>query len=176
MTIAPHNRPAETCLLSPVEPADIELPPRELADVTPFLQLNARRTVKGKPVEHSTAICSQLDGATDDRLQEIMARQIDTTEKFLRLLILLIGFASGRSGDFATSVDGPANWSAGVGQGFLELLARAISESPESIDHLESIVDHLRLRPNGSAVLPQGWDDVWLPALEARRAMLEENS
>ena len=176
VTIAPHNRPAETCLLSPVEPADIELPPRELADVTPFLQLNARRMVKGKLVEHSTVICSQLDGATDDRLQEIMARQIDTTEKFLRLLILLIGFASGSSGDFATSADGLASWSAGAGQGFLELLARAISESPESIDHLESIVDHLRLRPNGSAVLPQGWDDVWLPALEARRAMLEEHS
>ena len=176
VTIAPHNRPAETTRLSPVEPADIELLPRELADVTPFLQLTARRVVKGKPVEHSTVICSRLDGAPDDRFQEIMARQIDTPEKFLRLLILLIGFASGGSSDVATSVDRPAGWSAGVGQGFLELLARALYEKPESIDHLESIVDHLRLRPNGRAILPQAWDDVWLPVLEARRAMLKEHS
>ena len=176
VTIAPHNRPAETCPLSPVETADIELTPRELADVTPFLQLTARRMVNGKTVEHCTVICSQLDGAPDDRIQEIMARQIDTTEKFLRLLILLIGFASGSSSEVATSVDGPGSWSSGAGQGFLELLARALSERPESIDHLESIVDHLRRRPNGSAVLPQGWDDVWLPALEARREMLEQHS
>ena len=176
VTIAPHNRPAETCPLSPVEPADIELPSMELADVTPFLQLTARRMVNAKTVEHSTVICSQLDGAPDDRIQEIMARQIDTTEKFLRLLLLLIGLASGSSSEFATSVDGTGSWSSGAGQGFLELLARALSERPESIDHLESIVDHLRRRPNGSAVLPQGWDDVWVPALEARRAMLEEHS
>ena len=173
VTIAAHNRPAETCKLSPVEPVDIELSPRELADVTPFLQLTARRVVNGEPVERSAVICSQLEGAPDSRFQEILARQIDTPEKFLRLLVLLIGFASGSSGDFAAAGDGAASWSSGAALGFLELLARALSERPESIDHLESIVDHLRLRPVGNAVLPPGWDSVWLPALEARRAMLE---
>ena len=173
VTVAAHNRPAETRLLNPAEPTDFEMPPRELGDVTPFLQLTAHRTVKGVVVERSTVVCSQLDGAPDDRFQEIMARQIDTPEKFLRLLVLLIGFASGSGGDFAATGFGPGSWSAGAGHGVLELLARALSETPESIDHLEPIVERLRRMPNGGVILPPGWDDVWLPALAARRSMLE---
>lgn len=171
--VAPHNRPTETCQLSPLKPVEIELAPRELADVTPFLELTARTEIKGNTVERSTIICSQLKGAPEGRFQEIMARQIDTTEKFLRLLILLIGFASGSRDQFAVSAYGPTSWSVGPGQGFLELLARALSERPESIDHIESIVDHLRRQEDSGAILPQGWDDVWLPALEARRAISE---
>ena len=136
----------------------------------------ARRAVKGVVVERSAVICSRLDGAPDDRFQEILTRQIDTPEKFLRLLALLIGFASGSSGDFAVTGDGPGSWSAGAGHGVLELLARALSETPESIDHLEPIVEQLRRTPNGRVILPPGWDDVWLPALAARRMMLEVHS
>ena len=176
VTIAAHNRPAETHLLDPARPTDFEMPPRELADVTPFLQLTARRSVKGVVVERSAVICSRLDGAPDDRFQEILARQIDTPEKFLRLLALLIGFASGSGGDFSVTGDGPGSWSAGAGPGVLELLARALSETPESIDHLEPIVERLRRTPNGRVILPPGWDDVWLPVLAARRTMLEVHS
>ena len=174
--LAPHNRPAETCVLTSGERVDIELKARELADITPFLRLTARRMVRGEPVEGSTVICSQLQGAPDDRFDEIMARQVDTPEKFMRLLVLLIGFGSASGGDSSAVGGGAASWSAGSAQGFLELLARALAESPESIDHLESIVDRLRLRTDGTAVLPSGWDDVWLPVLEARRAMSEVNS
>ena len=176
LMIAAHNRPAETRLLNPVEPIDFELPPREIADVTPFLRLTARRTVKGVVVERSAVICSRLDGAPDERFQEILARQVDTPEKFLRLLALLMGFASGSGGDIAAAGDGPGSWSAGTGHGVLELLARALSETPKSIDHLAAIVEHLRRLPNASVILPTGWDDVWLPALEARRMMLEVES
>ena len=176
LTIAPHNRPAETHPLSPEKLLDVELPPRELADLTAFLQLTARRTVEGKMLERSTVICSRLEGAPDDRLQTILARQIDTPEKFLRLLALLIGFAAGTGISVAVSSEGSASWSAGPGQGVLELLARALAESPESIDHLEEIVEHLRRSPRGKAVLPPGWDGVWLPVLEARRAMRADES
>lgn len=170
LTIAAHNRPAETHALSSDELVDIELQPMELADVTPFLQLTARLTVEGNAVERSAVICSLLDGAPEERFHEIMARQIDTPEKFLRLLALLIGFASGGSGFIPAAGDGSATWSAGPGQGILELLARALSERPESIDFIESIVEYLR-----QDILPPGWDNVWLPALEARRAMLKED-
>ena len=176
VTIATHNRPAEACPLSPGEPVDIELQPRELADVTPFLQLTARLTVEGKAAERSAVICSQLEGTPDERFHEIMARQIDTPEKFLRLLALLIDLASGNGTDLAAVGDGSATWSASPGQGVLEMLARALSERPESIDHIASIVEYLRQPRNGREILPPGWDNVWLPALEARRAMLKEDA
>ena len=177
VTIAAHNRPAETYELRFGEPIEIELPPREISDVTAFLQLTAHRTEEGTVVERSTVICSQLDGEPDDRYHEIFAGQIDTPEKFMRLLALLMGFASGSvpGGNDGTGGWG-GSWSTGTGQGVLELLARALSENPESIDHLATIVDHLRGSSSGTAVLPPGWDDVWITALEARRAMLEAES
>ena len=171
LTIAPHNRDDEAFPITPSEPVDVELPPRELADITAFLRLTATRTVEGKPVQCSAVVCSQLHGAPDERFQTILARQIDTPEKFMRLLGLLIGFASDRGVDIVATGDGQGSWSAGAGQGVLELLARALSERPDSIDHLEEIVEHLRRSSAGPSVLPQGWDDIWLPALEARRAM-----
>ena len=177
VTIAAHNRPAETYELHSGVPIEIELSPREIADVTAFLQLTASRTDEGAVIERSTVICSRLDGEPDDRYHEIFARQIDTPEKFMRLLALLMGFASGNVAGNASGTGGwGGNWSTGGVQGVLELLARALSENPESIDHLATIVDHLRGSSSGMAILPPGWDDVWIPALEARRAMQETDS
>ena len=174
--IAPHNRPAETYPLSRVEPIDVELPPRELVDITAFLRLTASRTVNGEVLERSTVICSRLEGSPDERFREILARQIDTPEKFLQLLALLLGFASGTGIGVDVLSEGSASWSAGPGQGVLELLASALAERPESIDHLEEIVERLRRSPSGRTVLPPGWDGVWLPVLEARRAMRADES
>ncbi|MDE2870045.1 MAG: phospholipase D family protein [Chloroflexota bacterium] len=171
VTIAPYNRPDESYSFSKEDRVDFELPPRELADITAFLRLTASRKVNGETLERSTAVCSRLEGAPADRLRQILARQIDTPEKFLRLLALLIGFASGIGSVVSATGNGSASWSEGAGQGVLELLARALAESPESIDHLDEIIEHLRRSPHASNVLPQGWDDVWLPVLEARRAM-----
>ena len=150
------------------------LSPREIADITPFLQLTASQTDEGTVIKRSTVICSQLDGEPDNRYHEIFARQIDTPEKFMRLLALLMGFATGNVVASDGGMGGSTgSWSSSTGQGILELLARALSENPESIDHLATIVEHLRGSASGMAVLPPGWDDVWIPALEARRAMLE---
>lgn len=176
VTIAPHNRPDEAHPLRPEEQLDVKLPPRELADITAFLRLSASQTVKGKLLERSTVVCSRLEGTPDDRFRQIFARQIDTPEKFLRLLALLIGLASGTVTEIAVNGEGSGRWAGGAGQGVLELLARALAESPESIDHLDEIIEHLRRSPLGREVLPPGWDDVWLPVLEARRAMRGEAS
>ena len=128
-------------------------------------------------MERSTVICSRLEGEPADRYSEIFARQIDTPEKFLRLLVLLMGFGSGSVIGVHSGTGGWAEgWSAGAGAGVLELLARALSENPESIDHLATIIDHVRASARGMAILPPGWDDVWIPALEARSAMLEADS
>ena len=171
VAIAPYNRLDEAYPLTQEAPIDVKLPPRELADITAFLRLTASRKVNGDLLERSTVVCSRLEGSPDDRFRQILARQIDTPEKFLRLLALLIGFASGIGTVVSATGNGSASWSGGAGQGVLELLARALAESPESIDHLDEIVEHLRRSPHGRAVLPPGWDDVWLPVLEARRAM-----
>ena len=174
MRSLPTTGPPRASRSIPVRPANLKLPPRELADITPFLELTAHRTVDGRTVERSAVICSRLVGAPSERFEEILTRQIDTPDKFLRLLALLTGFSSVRAGGITLTGEGAASWSAGFGEGVLELLARALAERPESIDHLASIVERLRGSPSGRAVLPPGWDDVWLPLRKARVAMREE--
>ncbi len=172
LTLAPHNRESETYPIDPAAPVDLELPPRDLEDLTAFLQLTASRMVDGKPVQRSAVVSSRLTGAPDDRFQRILARQIDTPEKFMRLLSLLIGFDAGGAPDDAANGDGQGTWSTGPGGGVLELLARALSENTGSIDRLGEIVEHLRRSERGREVLPKRWDDVWKPAVEARQTML----
>ena len=65
-------------------------------------------------LERSTVVCSRLEGSPDDRFRQILARQIDTPEKFLRLLALLIGFASGIGAEVSATGDGSASWSGGL--------------------------------------------------------------
>lgn len=160
LTIGAHNRPAEVFSLNSSESIEIELAPRALEGVTAFLRLTARQAVNGATIERSAVVCSILDGAPDDRFEEIVARQIDTPEKFMKFLALLLGLAWGGSAGTSSTDGVSAAWSAGLGQGVLELLARALSERPEAIDHLASIVDRLRRPSNGKIVLPPGWDDV----------------
>ena len=67
VTIAPHNRQAETYPLRPGDPVDVALPARDLADLTPFLRLTVRQTVEGVVLERSTVVCSRLEGAPSER-------------------------------------------------------------------------------------------------------------
>ena len=176
VTLAPHNRTGEAVVLAPGAAVGLELKAREAADVTPFLQITASRAVAGQTLERSTVVCARLIGAPASRLDEIFVRQIGTSEKFLRLLALLLGLDAASPGT-AFPVDGLAgSWAAGPDMGVLELLARALADRPVAIDQLASIVEHLRASPTGSSILPSGWDSVWLPAFEARRAIAETQS
>ena len=174
VTLAPHNRTAETSTLATGVEVDVELPPREPAELTPFLRLTATSVINGSALERSTIVCADLVGAPADRMDDIFVRQIDTLEKFMRLLALLFGLDAPASAVASGTLDGAgAQWSTATGPGVLELLARALADRPESIDHLASIVERLRATANGRKVLPDGWDDVWLPVIEARRSLAE---
>jgi len=172
LTLAPHNRASEIYPLDSAALVDVKLPPRDLEDVTAFLQITASRQIEGQTVRRATIVCSQLTGAPDDRHQRILARQIDTPEKFMRLLALLIGFDAASALNAAANGGGNGSWSAGPSEGVLEMLARALAQNPESIDQLQETVENLSKWERGRTVLPEGWDAVWKPTLEARQAML----
>lgn len=84
------------------------------------------------------------------------------------MLLLALG------GDSATGIDAGLASSAGSWQrsisttGLFELMVRALAANPEALDHLETIVDHLRSSPLAERVLPVGWDAVWQSISRAR--------
>jgi hypothetical protein len=162
LLVGPLNRPAERHLVDAGAVVHVELSPRPGTDLTPFLLLHARATVDGVRVERSTVVRAALFGGPTDRLEEILANQIDTPEKFIRFVLLLLGL--GAEGMGATVAGGSTllgSWSQGGGSGLFELVVRALAVDPGAIDRLDDIVTRLGRRANGHEILPEGWTQLW---------------
>lgn len=169
--VAPFNRAAEVVPIGSRAAVHAALTARPAADITAFLILTASARVDGITVERSTVVRAALRGSPPDRLDDILIRQLDSPEKFLRFLMLLLALG----GDTPTGIDaalgGVGSWSTRSTEGLFELMVRALARHPEAIDRLAGIVEHLRNDPNGRTVLPEGWDDVW-NAISAARMLL----
>lgn len=156
--------------------AAVEFAPMAGAEITPFMVLTCVGRVEGSEVEKQIVVCAELAGGPPERLDELLVRQIDTPEKFLRLLDLLLGLGGAFmpesvSGAHATE----GNWGNGsLGPGLLELVARSLAERPEALDALESVVARLSSTERGRAILPPGWDMLWESMLGARILMGRE--
>jgi hypothetical protein len=177
LTVAPYNRAAEAAALVPGDVVFVELGARPAVELTPFLLLAGLAVVNRQRVERRVVVMASLENAPIARLEEILIRQVDTPEKFLRLLALLLGFGSGRLP--TPSPDGQGlggSWSAGVPSGIFELLVRALAVQPDAIDRLAGIVERLRTTDLGAQVLPPAWDEVWSAVSGARRLIGVEGS
>lgn len=138
----------------------------ELADITPFVVATLR---EGDIVESSVIPAALIDDP-EERLDAVLARQVDTPEKFLRFVLLLLGLTgSVAPGSQAGSNTG--SWASSVGQGVFELMARALADQPAVLDDLERIVDRLGRTEAGRAVMPEGFAEVWGTVKEARALM-----
>lgn len=151
--------------LVPGKPADATFSPVGLADITPFLVLMAEED----GLRESSVIPAHLVGDPEDRLDAVLARQVDTPEKFLRFLLLVLGLAGANPpADIDGTGAGGAGWWGTGGGAVFELLARALADNPGSLDDLARIVDRLARTEAGLAILPEGFIPLWERVLEAR--------
>ena len=143
-----------------------------LADVTPFLVLSLSREIEdiGR-LEASTVVRTKLVNDPAGRLDAVLARQVDTPEKFLRFLLLLLGLEDVGAFEVSTAGDGTSSWSQAGQLGTLEAILRALAEHPSAIDELDRLVGRLRRTEEGSRILPSGFDTVWDQVLAARRRL-----
>lgn len=157
--------------------AAVEFAPMAGAEITPFMTLTCVGRGDGGEVEKQMVVRAELVGGPRERLDEILVRQIDTPEKFLRLLDLLLGLGGALvpvSMTGAHATDG--SWgNAGLGPGLLELVARSLAERPKALDALESVVARLSSTERGRAILPLGWNQLWESMLGARILMGREH-
>jgi len=147
---------------------DAHLGPVELDQVTPFLLVRA--VSRRADLEQTTVVRSVLFDDPADRLDEILARQVDTPEKFLRFLLLVLGLSD--SSVLAITAEGPngAGWwgSAARYTGVFELLVRALADRPEALDDLDRLIQRLRSTESGRQLMPAGFDALWRAVQEAR--------
>jgi hypothetical protein len=169
VSLSCYNRPAELVVLAGGSPVHAPLAPREAADLTPFLVLTIQARVKGRQVERSTVVTAQMVGAPADRLDEILARQIDSPEKFLRFLLLLLGLRDASMAAQGLPAGLGGKWMDGSAVGVFELLVRGLAADPSAIDRLDDLVRRLTAREDGEVVLPAGWTALWPTFVKARR-------
>ncbi len=141
-----------------------------IPDITPFLSLRVRDDAGN---ERSAIVCGRLLNDPAERLDEILARQIDTPEKFLRFLMLLLGLADGalpptgdlgggsRQGQFAQLLAG----------GILEVLVGALADRPQVLTDLDRLIERLSATAAGRATMPAGFSELW-KSVSAARDML----
>ena len=144
--------------------------PVPLPDVTPFLVV---RATSPEGPHGGTVIRGLLRNDPVGRLDEVLARQINTPEKFLRFLALLLGLGhpyllAMLAGDDRTA-GGYANVAAAPG--IFELILRALADRPEALTDLDRLVRRLQATESGRRVLPDGFEALWQVVTDARRRL-----
>lgn len=173
-TIRPLTRPGTDLKIDP--DGDLAERFRELAkaEITGFFAVAIRDL--DADIEGSCVVLASLDGDPDDRLEAVIAAQLDTPEKFIRFLHLLISLGDPTTADLASAVGGldgffgdPAH-----GGGVLELLLRGFASNPAVISEIDRVVT--ALAQQGTAVLPDGFAELWPVVLEAQSLLTEVES
>jgi hypothetical protein len=164
------TRPGEAQVLS-AGPVRAAFGPAPLADITAFLAVRA--TSDDGRFQGGTVVRGMLRDDPAGRLDEVLARQVDTPEKFLKFLALLLGLANSGIEAMFAGADGMSDGYAAVGPGagVFEMLVRALADRPEALDDLDRLVERLRVTENGRMVLPDGFEDLWTVIEEARRKL-----
>ena len=146
----------------------ITFPEVRLTEITPFLAVHA---TDPSGERHSAVLVAILLNDPEQRLDVILAKQIDSPEKFLRFIALLLGIVGG--GDPVPGEDGTGTgqWRTGLGAGVFELLVRALVDHPDALSTLGRLVSRMRRTEEGRRNLPDGFDELWRE-IEAAHATL----
>ncbi|MDQ3480248.1 MAG: phospholipase D family protein, partial [Actinomycetota bacterium] len=165
------TRRGEAVKLSPGTAMSAQFGPLLITDVTPFVVLTAKDD-GGRSL--SAVVRASLVGDPSGRLDEILARQVDTPEKFLRFLALLLGLGSQAILPEGTGgADGEGSWTGVTSPGILELLMRGLVDQPKQLDDLARLVERLAATERGRQLLPTGFAQLWAVIDQVRRELGE---
>jgi len=166
------TRPGEAAMLVDGKPASASFTRVALADITPFLVLRASLDTGLGEISRATVVRAELRNDPPGRLDEVLARQVDTPEKFLHFLTLLLGLGTTIVSPPGGEGGAGGGWGRAMGRsGILELLLRALAERPASLVELDRLVSRLLLTNKGKTVLPHGFEELWSEMQLARARM-----
>ncbi|KNX38857.1 phospholipase D family protein [Luteipulveratus halotolerans] len=138
------------------------------ADVTAFVTV---RVSAPMDVVVSTVVVADLDGAPTDRLDQVIARQIDTPDKLMRLIRMLLDFGNPAllaELTASNTADGTGSWAAGSA-GELEMVLRALATNPKAIDSIDDLIRRLERTEHGRTLIGDEWGSFWQTVREARK-------
>ncbi|WP_207919789.1 hypothetical protein, partial [Micromonospora sp. KC207] len=98
-----------------------------------------------------------------------LAQQIDSPEKFLRFLLLMLGLGTEAAAAVSGDAGGQGIWRTGD-TGILELLLNALVDRPEQLDDLARLVARIEADGDSTRLLPPGFTELWRVIDQARDA------
>ena len=151
----------------PTAPLEATFPEIVLGDVTPFLVWEVTSPANIPP--QGTVVRAELRNEPTGRLDEILARQVDTPEKFFRFLALLLGFGAtgGATGDEGSAGGTGDAFFGGGGPGVFEMVVRALADRPQSITDLDSLVARMESSHQGRQIAGEQFLALWQTVREA---------
>ncbi|QSB16830.1 phospholipase D family protein [Natronosporangium hydrolyticum] len=163
-----HTRRGEVVQLSPGEPVDAAFGGLTLVEVTPFVVVIAQEGAG----REQTVVLATLIGDPGYRLDHVIAQQIDTPEKFLQFLLLMLGLGADPVAGVAGDAGGDGGWRSSE-TGILELLLDALVDRPAQLDDLARLVARIKASGDSERLLPPGFSDLWRLITQARDSMTE---
>jgi len=142
--------------------------------LTAFFAIELELKEARKRARVDFVVRASLMGAPNDRLDQLLVRLLRTRGDVLRYMLFLL---AGDDHALASLRGVSGEIEAGRGDGavagtldlpLVEWLVRAVSRSPERIDHLARLITSLRATSEGRELLPVGFEDVWDAVWEAR--------
>lgn len=170
LVIAPYShRQAEQYDVAYGQVARVSLPPRPSHEFTAFFVV----TAMASGVSKSAVVCARVVGEPEERTHDILASLLDTPEKFLRFLLLLLRFGGGEVLQIeALQAGAGTSWREGDAvDGLFERFVHALAVQPGIFDGIDALVKRIsEIHPQGS-ILPEGWTTAW-KALQGAREKL----
>ena len=130
-----------------------------IPEITPFLIL----TVEQDGQSASACVRATLLDDAPDRLDHVLTGQVDTAEKFLRWLLMLLAEDPGAG--FLVTLDGDRSGGSWLMQaqqrGLFEAMVTSLADHPEQLHLIERFVSKVLSSPDNRQVLPDGFVELW---------------
>jgi hypothetical protein len=150
--------------------------PLSFEALTTFFAFEVTASSEMTSVRQQFTLNVPLSGAPTNRQERILRSLLDSREKVLRLILLLLSEEGQDKHEALIAAQGMLGGGAGNGSGpvpfpLFEALVRALERDPSRLDQIAKLLDDLRKTPEGRHLIPEGLNDVWQPILEARRRL-----
>jgi hypothetical protein len=164
-------RPELSVGLATEDPVVARFPRLSFEGVTSFFAFELSLCQGADRQEVRFVLNVPLEGEPPDREQEVLRQILQSRERFLRFLMLLLSDSDmDVSRLFADNQSGTGAWSGAFGgmdgEPLLERLLGALARHPARLSHVASLVEELRATPQGRDLLPPDFDLIW-PAVAA---------
>lgn len=151
------------------EPVALTFGPVSLDSVTPFVVVEVVGRRAGTVVQDAFVLRAELVNEPRDRADRLLASLLASRRDVLRYLLFLLADAGGVApggwfGDLQRAIEHGAVGAPTDGAlelPLLETLVRTVARDPAKLASVQRLVDALSRTEEGTALLPEGFADIW---------------